>query len=704
MAYKDLARTFAIFPLRPTIDGVCTCEKGPECKAASKHPAKFWKGLKKGEQLDIPKGCGYGIATGERSGVVVVEEDEPGLIEKLGDIPPTLTVRSARGRHYYFQWPGFPVPSPIGMLAPHVDIRGDGGMVVGPGSTHKSGVQYTLEKDLPPAPMPEWLLSWLKDFAKKPVAEVPGNIGIWGAPAEAASEAFIAAAQDAYARVPEGTGQRNVIRMAFAGALLRDYDSGWVLKALREVFGSEADAVVAQCASRLETGDSCFGWGQLEQSGVSVDTVRKPLDMWRRDSMSELFRPKVSPGAEPGKRGYIYQVGKMAGAGKDKILPNDAQMYLYNHPEWLGVWRFDEFAGRVSAHDPPVKLYAERSGLQNTDILAVQSWFNLKGFLVSKDSCLDYIQNVAHASPYHPVKAFLEEVRPRARMGAIQDIATRVLGCKEAIEIEILRRFMIGAVARIFLPGSKFDTMLVLQGKQGKRKSTFVLELFGKQWTAEELPGFDKEGSRHIQGKWAVEVAELSTLLRSREAQSAKAFLSRVVDRFDEKFERSQDRPRQCVFIGTTNDDDFLRDATGERRYLIIRIIENIDIDRLKGLRAEAWGEAYEAFLRSESSYLSPENEALADAYRDDFKKRDPLEGSLTKWLEGREFVTMQEVIEWATIKQKSLVDAGAGRLDHRLGECLQNQGCEKEKGTKGRRWVVPEHLATIVAVLKVVK
>src|SRR6185503_18077828 len=129
--------------------------------------------------------------------------------------------------------------------------------------------------------------------------------------------------------------------------------------------------------------------------------------------------------------------------------------------------------------------------------------------------------------------------------------------------------------------------------------------------------------------------------------------------------------PRQCVFVGTTNDDDFLRDATGERRYLIIRIARDIDIPLLKTLREEAWGEAYEAFLAGESSYLSPENEILADAYRDDFKKRDPLEGPLSKWLEGREFVTMQEVIEWATIKQKSLVDAGSGRLDHRLAECL---------------------------------
>ena len=292
MAYKDLVRTFAIFPIRPTVNGVCVCEKGAECKAAGKHPATFWKDLKKGEQREIPKGVSYGIATGERSGVVVIEEEEPGLIEKLGDVPPTLTVRSARGRHYYFQWPGFPVPSPCGVIAEHVDIRGDGAMVIGPGSTHKTGVQYILEKDLPPAPLPEWLLTWLKGFAKKPPTEAPGNLGVWGTPAEETTTAFIAQARDAYGRIPEGTGQRNVIRMAFAGALLRDYDSVWVLKTLREVFGSEADAVVSQCAARLETGDSCFGWGQLEQSGVNVDQVRKPLDTWRRDSMSALFSPK----------------------------------------------------------------------------------------------------------------------------------------------------------------------------------------------------------------------------------------------------------------------------------------------------------------------------------------------------------------------------------------------------------------------------
>ncbi len=165
--------SLVVFPLHP-IDFApagpqCGCSRGADCSRVGKHPAIEWKELKLGDPSPRPKpGGGVGIKTGAAplgSGLVVVDLDSEaacGLFDSLGDCPETYTVGTGRGLHLYFKHPGFPVKNSAGDLGKGIDIRGEGGFVVAPGSPHVSGFPYKVVRDTDPAEAPAWLLEWLR--------------------------------------------------------------------------------------------------------------------------------------------------------------------------------------------------------------------------------------------------------------------------------------------------------------------------------------------------------------------------------------------------------------------------------------------------------------------------------------------------------------------------------------------------------------
>lgn len=157
--------SFTVFPLYPVVDGKCTCRHGATCTTAGKHPSVPWARLKKGEQVDGPKGCSYGIATGERSGIIVVDTDMKetmngeASLALLGGLPSTFTVATPTGGfHRYYKWPGFRVRNSASELGPGIDIRGDGGFVVAPYSKHRNGGTYTVLKNIEIATL-DWVLA-----------------------------------------------------------------------------------------------------------------------------------------------------------------------------------------------------------------------------------------------------------------------------------------------------------------------------------------------------------------------------------------------------------------------------------------------------------------------------------------------------------------------------------------------------------------
>jgi hypothetical protein len=170
-AWSTLFDSLCVFPLHQILPGPeCGCGK-QGCTDVGKHPACFWSELGPGDKVRSPHHphAGYGIATGERSGIFVVDCDgEDGLetFRALGPCPETFSVARGQGRHFYFRHPGFTVPNSRSALAPHVDIRGDGGYIVAPGSPHKSGDRYLVASaGTPVADAPGWLIDWLADAA-----------------------------------------------------------------------------------------------------------------------------------------------------------------------------------------------------------------------------------------------------------------------------------------------------------------------------------------------------------------------------------------------------------------------------------------------------------------------------------------------------------------------------------------------------------
>lgn len=171
------------FPLFPIVDGQCGCGN-KECDRPGKHACCEWGELEYGSSVPLPReGAGYGIKTGaapKGSGIIVLDVDSTEALEKLLEafpIPDTYTVQTGRGVQFYFEHPGFHVTSSTGALMPQVDIKGDGGMVVGPGSPHRNGRVYTTLDDREPVPAPEWLISWLQ--ARERPTEVqhyPGDL------------------------------------------------------------------------------------------------------------------------------------------------------------------------------------------------------------------------------------------------------------------------------------------------------------------------------------------------------------------------------------------------------------------------------------------------------------------------------------------------------------------------------------------------
>jgi putative DNA primase/helicase len=245
----------------------------------------------------------------------------------------------------------------------------------------------------------------------------------------------------------------------------------------------------------------------------------------------------------------------------------------------------------------------------------------------------------------------------------------------------VSRRFLISAAARALEPGCKVDTMLVLEGEQGARKSTLLRVLAGgigkTSWFSDNVPiDVDtKDACMALAGHFIVEFSELDKWKRADKA-ALKAFTSRQNDKFRPPYAAEPvDWPRRCVFAGTTNASAYLDDATGARRYWIVRCTAPIRIDRLRKYRDQLWGEAAHAAKASIAAqaagledvrnqwWLTKDEEVRARAETDERYISDPWEAELEEWATGRAYLTTRDAMHFLHIEPAKATRADQMRL-----------------------------------------
>jgi predicted P-loop ATPase len=237
----------------------------------------------------------------------------------------------------------------------------------------------------------------------------------------------------------------------------------------------------------------------------------------------------------------------------------------------------------------------ELNGRNITDLELKKLWFaaSKKGLPDGLQYFTHMVEIIADRYKYHPVIEYLESLKWDGK-GRVDGWLTRYLGAENS---SIIREFgrvtLLGAVWRVMKPGCKFDYMLVLEGPQGNLKSSSIALLAGV-WFSDslQLGQFTRETVEQTGGKWIVEVAELSQMPQARVDQ-VKAQITRQSDRARLSYARfAQDFPRQFIMIGTTNNREYLRDPTGNRRFLPV-MTGKINLKELEADRDQLWAEAY---------------------------------------------------------------------------------------------------------------
>lgn len=330
--------------------------------------------------------------------------------------------------------------------------------------------------------------------------------------------------------------------------------------------------------------------------------------------------------------------------------------------------------------------------IRDTDVTAVQEMLQLAGLRrISKDAIHQAVDLRAQERAFHPVRDYLNALvwdgKPRLR-----SCLSRYFGAEDSpYTAQIGTMFMIAMVARIFEPGAKCDYMLVLEGPQGARKST-ACAILGGEWFSDNLPDIRSAGkdvAQHLNGKWLIEVAEMSALDKA-EAAALKAFITRTTERYRPSFGRKEViEPRQCVFIGTTNKTAYLRDETGGRRFWPVKV-GSIDTDALSRDRDHLFAEAVALYRQGvrwwpdgtfEAEHIKPQQDARYEA--------DAWEEAINGYLGSFSQVTVLQVAREALhIDTPKLGTADQRRIAAAMERCGWTQG---NRTMYGRFWVPRE-------------
>lgn len=340
---------------------------------------------------------------------------------------------------------------------------------------------------------------------------------------------------------------------------------------------------------------------------------------------------------DPPKPKPDWTAGLLRNTSNERPRKNIANVLtvLSQHPDWRGVIGYDEFAEAVvKLKAPPTRKHdaiptSAVTEWTHEDTVRTCAWMSsqhedLPLFDISADMVDAAVPVVAQGQTFHPVRAWLSDLRWDGQKRVHSWLQTYFGAEVSDYSAQIGERWLISAVARVFEPGCQADCMIILEGAQGLGKSTGLEILAGREWFADTgIRLGDKDSYQALRKKWIYEFGELSSLKKS-DVETFKTFTGARADNYRASYARkNRDYPRQCVFAGTTNEDHYLRDATGNRRFWPVKLIRPVDRDAIARDRAQLWAEAV-ALYESKVEWHVNTPELLAMCQEEQAKRRVP--------------------------------------------------------------------------------
>jgi putative DNA primase/helicase len=342
--------------------------------------------------------------------------------------------------------------------------------------------------------------------------------------------------------------------------------------------------------------------------------------------------------------------------GKGGPVKNLTNLMLYLRGiEKLGrSLRFNELSNQTEWNGRP---------LEEPDVIDIRLIIEAEGFQPNDRDIRGAVERVARENAYNPIVDYLNGLKWDGK-SRLEGWMTRLLGAPDSTFVRLVSpKVLISAVARAMQPGCKVDTVLVLEGEQGIKKSTAIAALFGEEYTAESVSLFDQHNKMvmAMMGAWVVELAEFVAIARSHHA-SVKALISMRRDRVVLPYARLASlHPRRCIFFGTINPEaiGYLTDSTGNRRYWPITVTK-IDLDGIAIRRDQLWAEAVHRYRAGERWWLEPDEERDASTEQSEREEEDA-------WVEPLgDKIRSENITELTTDRALSLLAIPHERKDKR--------------------------------------
>lgn len=371
----------------------------------------------------------------------------------------------------------------------------------------------------------------------------------------------------------------------------------------------------------------------MTQLATEDGKVKAQLVADRMAEAAEDFEELPEDGDDWKKKLKVTEKGGIANTIDNVVV------ILSHDPKLSGRLAYNEMEHNiVTLSSLPWRKTAGPSQWIDSDDAALRHYLERVYGLSTKDKIFDAVNVVAQRDSFHPVRDYLDSCTwdnvPR-----VETLLIDYLGAEDnEYTRAVTRKALTAAVARIYRPGCKFDYMLTIRGRQGLGKSALIAKL-GGPWFSDTFTTMQgKEAYEQVLGVWIMEVGELAGM-RKAEAETIKLYVSKQTDRFRPAYgRRMQEFPRQCIFIGTTNETQFLRDTTGNRRFWVVDTPNDPGKDLWEDLTPETvkliWAEAVHLYKAGEPLYLSRKLEALAREVQETYEEENPKAGLVLEYLD----------------------------------------------------------------------